>query len=204
MLHLGLTGGIGSGKSAVARMFAQRGAVVLDADRIARQILEPGQEAARLVGDAFGDDVLDARGGVDRKALAAKVFTDAEARRRLEAIVHPRIVARRREMLLTFRRLYGTGTLVVTEAALIFEADTKGEFDQVMLVTAPVEVRRHRLLAMGWDPAEIERRMAAQWPDSLKIPLARWVIDNGGPEEQTRAQVAALWPTLQELARAAR
>lgn len=204
MLHLGLTGGIGSGKSTVAKMFARRGAVVMDADAIVRELLQAGTEATRRVARAFGPGVLGPDGAVDRKALSALVFSDEERRRTLEGILHPMVIARRREMLEGLRKRYGTGTLVVTEAALIFEAGTGREFDHVALVTAPLDVRRRRLLAAGWAQDEIDRRMAAQWPDSMKAPLARWVVDNGGTPEETHAQVMALWPVLQELARAAR
>ncbi len=204
MIHLGLTGGIGSGKSAVAKMFARRGAVIMDADAIVRELLQAGTESARRVAETFGPGILAADGSVDRKALSAVVFQDAEKRKALEGILHPMVIERRREMLAALRKRYGTGTLVVTEAALIFEAGTDREFDHVILVTAPVEVRKRRLLAAGWSPEDIDRRMAAQWPDSMKAPLAHWVVDNGGTPEETHAQVMALWPKLQELARAAR
>lgn len=204
MLHIGLTGGIGSGKSTVAKMFARRGAVVMDADAIVRELLQADTEATRRVAEAFGPGVLAPDGAVDRKAVSALVFTDTQRRRTLEGILHPLVIARRREMLHGLRMRYGTGTLVVTEAALIFEASTEKEFDHVILVTAPLQVRRTRLLAAGWAPDEIDRRMAAQWPDSMKAPLARWVVDNGESPDETHSQVMALWPVLQELARAAR
>ena len=204
MLHIGLTGGIGSGKSTVARLFGELGAVLLDADELVRDLLGPGQEAAAAVGASFGPGVLLPDGAVNRKALAALVFSDDQARRALEAILHPRILARRREILGEIRLRRGEQTVVVTEAALIFEAGTRGEFDEVVLVTAPEEVRRERLEAAGWDAQEVRRRMEAQWPDSRKLPLADHVVDNGGSPAATRAQAERLWRLFQEKLHAAR
>ena len=202
MLHVGITGGIGSGKSTVARMLGELGAQVLDADRIVRELLGPGQEGAANVREAFGEAFVGPDGSVDRKALAARVFGDPEARGRLESILHPLVISRRRQRLAEIREQQGRSAVVVSEAALIFEAGTRKEFDRVLLVTAPETVRKARLEAAGWDPVEAERRMASQWPDSRKLPLADWVVDNGADEEYTRGQVAALWPVLQEAARA--
>ncbi|MGC8723785.1 MAG: dephospho-CoA kinase [Acidobacteriota bacterium] len=204
MLHIGLTGGIGSGKSTVAAIFGELGAVLLDADLLVRDLLGPGQEASAAVGAAFGPAVQAADGSVNRKALAALAFSDEQARRALEAILHPRILARRRELLDEIRGRLGEETVVVTEAALIFEAGTRGEFDEVVLVTAPEGIRRQRLEAAGWDAEEVRRRMEAQWPDSRKLPLADHVVDNGGSPAATRAQAERLWRLFQEKLHAAR
>jgi dephospho-CoA kinase len=204
MIHVGLTGGIGSGKSSVARLFAGLGAETLDADRLVREMLLPGGEAVEEVASVFGEGVLAPEGGVDRKALAAKVFGDEAARRRLEGILHPRVLRRRREILRELEARRGTGVVVVTEAALIFEAGTEAEFDAVILVVAPEEVRRRRLLSAGWDDSDVTSRMAAQWSDAAKGARADWIIDNGGTGEETERQVRALWPVLEERARAPR
>jgi dephospho-CoA kinase len=204
MLHVGLTGGIGSGKSTVARLFGEFGAVLMDADQLVRDLLGPDGDSAATVGAAFGPAVLAADGSVNRKALAALVFSDEQARRRLEGILHPRILSRRREILDEIRLRRGEGTVVVTEAALIFEAGTRGEFDEVVLVTAPEALRRERLQAAGWDPEEVRRRMEAQWPDPRKVPLADHVVDNGGSQAATRAQAERLWRLFQEKLHAAR
>ena len=201
MLHVGLTGGIGSGKSTVARLFGELGAAILDADLLVREMLGPGQEAARAVIEAFGASVALESGGVDRKALAGVVFRDPGARERLEAILHPRVIVRRRELLEEIRRERGRFAVVVTEAALIFEAGTEGEFDGVVLVTAPEAVRLGRLVQAGWDPDEARRRMAAQWQDERKRPLATWVIENGSDLQATRRQVEALWAEFEGAAR---
>jgi|WetSurMetagenome_2_1015567.scaffolds.fasta_scaffold09700_5 dephospho-CoA kinase len=203
MLNLGLTGGIGSGKSAVARMFAALGAATLDSDALVRSFLGPGQKGALAVAAAFGDGMLGEDGSVDRKRLAAAVFGDEEARAKLEGILHPMVVAARREWIEERRTRMGPGAVTVSEAALIFEAGTWPEFDGVVLVTAPVEVRKARLLAAGWEEAEVERRMATQWTDERKAALSDWIVDNGGEEGSTRAQVEVLWKrfTVMALAR---
>ena len=199
MLHLGLTGGIGSGKSTVARMFGQMGAVILDADALVRGMLEPGQEAAKAVAEALGSQVLDPGGGVNRKALAELVFRDEDVRRRIEALLHPRVVAARRERVRALEADGPPGLVVIAEAALIFEAGTWTEFDGVILVTAPAELRKARLEAAGWDVNEVVRRMAAQWPEERKAEWADWIVDNGGPEVDTRSQVRTLWARFQSM-----
>ncbi len=200
MLHLGLTGGIGSGKSTVARMFAELGAVVIDADVLVRHLLGPGREGAEVVLAAFGLEVMAQDGSVDRKVLAAKVFGDEAARRRLEAILHPLVVKARRATVEKIMGERGQGAVVISEAALIFEAGTASEFDGVVLVTAPTPIRTARLASAGWEGGDIGRRMAAQWPDERKAGLADWVVDNGGSEDRTRAQVEALWARFQAMA----
>ncbi len=197
MLHVGLTGGIGSGKSTVAALLREKGAETLDADRIVRRMLAPRGEAVEAVLEAFGEGMRGPKGGVDRRALAALVFEDPEARARLEAILHPRVVARRRALLEEIARRRGPRTVVVSEAALIFEAGTQGEFDATVLVTAPLEVRLKRLAQVGWDLEEARRRMAAQWDDERKAALADFVVDNGGDLDRTRAEVDRLWRELQ-------
>ncbi|MGC8762229.1 MAG: dephospho-CoA kinase [Acidobacteriota bacterium] len=196
MLHVGLTGGIGSGKSTVAALLREKGAETLDADRMVREMLAPGGEAVEPVLGAFGGHLRDGEGGVDRRALAALAFADPAARARLEALLHPRVIARRRALLEEIARRRGPRTVVVSEAALIFEAGTQGEFDATVLVTAPREVRLQRLAAAGWDPVDAERRMAAQWDDDRKAALADFVVDNGGGLDRTRAEVDRLWGEL--------
>jgi len=197
VLHVGLTGGIGAGKSTVAALLREKGAETLDADRIVREMLAPGGEAVAAVLEAFGERLRDPEGGVDRRTLAALAFKDPAARARLEALLHPRVIARRRALLEEIARRRGSGTVVVSEAALIFEAGTQGEFDATVLVTAPREVRLERLAAAGWDPEEAKRRMAAQWDDERKAALADFVVDNGGDLGRTRAEVDRLWEKLQ-------
>ena len=201
-LNLGLTGGIGSGKSTVARMFADLGAMILDADVLVREMLGPGGEAVAEVAEAFGEGVLRPDGSVDRKKLAARVFGDEDARRRLEAILHPRVVALRRERAKIVAAGRGPGAVVISEAALILEAGTWPEFDAIVLVATPAEVRKARLLAAGWTREDVARRMAAQWTDEKKASLADWIVDNGGTEAHTREQGDSLWTRFTAMARA--
>lgn len=200
MLNLGLTGGIGSGKSAVARMFAELGAATLDSDALVRTLLGPGQKGTTAVAEAFGEGLLDRDGSVDRRRLGALVFGDEAARTKLEGILHPMVIATRREWIAERRKDMGPGAVTVAEAALIFEAGTWSEFDGVILVAAPVDVRKARLLAAGWEEAEVERRMAAQWTDERKASLSDWIVDNGGDEGATRAQVGVLWKRFTAMA----
>ena len=202
MLHSGLTGGIGSGKSTVAKALGGLGAVLLDADQIVRELMGPAGKGAAKVRESFGEAYIAPDGSIDRKALAALVFADQASRKRLESLIHPLVISLRREKLAFIRVEKGEDSVVVSEASLIFEAGTRDEFDGVILVTAPVEVRRQRLLAAGWAPGEIDGRMTSQWPDSAKAPLADWIVDNGGPAGETLRQVGRLWPILKEKARA--
>jgi len=201
LFHAGLTGGIGSGKSTVARLFAEKGAITLDADCLIREMLAPGGRAVAAVARAF-EGVEGPDGGIDRRALADRVFADPGARKRLESILHPLVVSERRKRLEAIREERGEDAIVVSEAALIFEAATAGEFDATILVTAPLEVRRERLRAAGWPDGEMDRRAAAQWGDERKRPLADFVVDNGGDLDRTRREVDRVWEKLRERSRA--
>ena len=193
-LLIGLTGGIGSGKSEVARMLAGLGAAVVDADAIAREVVEPGEPAlARLV-DAFGPGILAPDGRLDRRRLGRLVFGDQEARRRLESIVHPAIRARTTERIARLLQ-EGLHPAVVWDVPLLFEVGAEGMVDEVWVVTAPRATRLARLKRRDPDltPEELERRMAAQIPLEEKVARADVVIDNGGDLESTRRQVEAAW-----------
>ena len=195
MIAIGLTGGIGAGKSTVARMLAERGAAVVDADRVARALQEPGQPCLRRIAEAFGREMLEADGRLDRGRLAALVFGDASARRRLEAIMHPAI----HEAIAAERaRAEAAGAaLFVVEAALILETGQRHRYDRLVVVTAPAAVQLARLTGLrGMDAAEAGRRLAAQWPTEAKAAAADWVIDNGGSLAATAAQVDALLDRL--------
>lgn len=198
MLHVGLTGGIGSGKSAVARMFKKRGALILDSDKIVRKLLRKGNEGFDEVAAAFGKAVLAQNGSISREKLAAKVFADESGRKKLEAILHPLVVLKRREMIKELEESRKRPVMVVSEAALIFEAGTRSEFDKVILVTAPEETRIQRLVKKGLTERSIRERMRAQWGDRKKTSLADFVIDNGGTARETEGQVDRIWRALSE------
>ena len=191
MLRVGLSGGIGSGKSTVARALARRGAIVIDADAIAREVVEPGEPGLAAVVERFGPGILDAEGRLDRPKLAALVFDDAAARADLNAIVHPRVA------LETARRANAAppDTIVVFDVPLLVEAARSG-YDVVVIVEAPESVRLGRLTARGMNPDDARRRMAAQASDADRRKVADVILDNGGSEEDLEHQIDALWAQL--------
>jgi dephospho-CoA kinase len=191
---VGLTGGIGSGKSTVARMIADAGVPVLDADQLAREVVAPGQSALAEIAAAW-PDVVDAGGVLDRKRLAHVVFADAAARLRLEAIMHPRIQA------LADARAAALAqqghTLAFYEASLLVETGRHREFDGLVVVTASPATQVARAVARGGlTEAEARARIAAQLPLADKVRVATHVIDNDGDLEKTRAQVERLVAAL--------
>jgi len=175
----GLTGGFASGKSSVARRFASRGVPVLDADQLARDVVTPGSEGLRAVTEAFGEELLDGSGNLDRKALGARIFGDDEARRRLEGILHPRIHA-----LMEAKKdeLERAGELVACyEAPLLVEVGLADELRPLVVVTAAHEELIRRAKARdGLGEAAIEARLSAQLPQAEKLARADIVIENSG------------------------
>lgn len=187
----GITGGIGSGKSEAARRFAERGVPVIDADAIGHDVIGPGGAAEQAVIGAFGPEVL-TDGAIDRAKVSARVFRDDDARRQLNAIVHPAIgmaIAVRCAALAEA----GHDTALI-DAALLAENGRKDDFlAGLIVVTCPTEERIRRLVAhRGIEEAEARRRIAAQTPPEHKIAIADWVIDNSGTKEELRARVDAL------------
>jgi len=189
---VGLTGGVASGKSTVAAMLAQRGAAVVDADRLAREVVSPGSDGLAEVVAEFGPAVLDGRGELDRGALAAIVFADERRRRRLEAITHPRIRALLAQRIA--QALAEQPPLVVADVPLLFESGLERDVDGVLLVYAPADVQVARLQARDrLDARAAGRRLRAQMPIEEKRRRATWVIDNAGTVEATAAAVDAWW-----------
>jgi len=194
MRTVGLTGGIGSGKSTVSAMLRELGATVIDADQVARDVVAPGSPALQDIARRF-PGVVDAQGRLDRAALAARVFADPSERRALEAITHPRIraeVARRQQALAR------SGVPVaIYDAALLIENGLHHGLDGVILVSAPEAVQRARLAARdGLDEAAVSARLAAQMPLADKRVHATWEVDNGGTLEETRTQVQRIWEEI--------
>ncbi len=183
----GLTGNIGSGKSTVARMLEARGVPVVDADRVARDVVEPGQPALREIAGRF-PGVLQPDGTLDRKALAARVFADVKERQALEHILHPRIAE---EVAARMGSLAGAGhPCAVYEAALIVENRLDDSLDGLIVVTAPQEAQIERLRRRdGMSEEEARARLAAQLPAGEKVRHARFVIENSGPLAELEAQV---------------
>lgn len=191
-VEIGVTGNIGAGKSTVARAFARRGAVVIDADERAARVLADPQVVDELRA-AFGAEVAP-HGTVDRAALAQRVFGDEAARSRLEAIVHPRVRAAARDEVRSLRASDDPPTLVVHDVPLLYEAGTDREVDAVVFVDAPLDVRIERVTARsGLTREQVRERDAAQWPAAWKRSRADVVIDNAGPRERLDDQVEAAW-----------
>jgi dephospho-CoA kinase len=189
-VQIGLTGGIGSGKSTAAGRFAELGALVIDADALAREVVEPGTEGLAAVVAEFGEQVLDSAGRLDRPALARVVFGDEAARGRLNAILHPRIRARAAELIAAAP----AGTVVVQDVPLLVETGQAGAYDLVLVVEAPPELRVQRLARDRGMPAEQARsRMAAQATDEQRRAAADVVIVNDGTPERLRADVDRFW-----------
>jgi dephospho-CoA kinase len=189
-VQIGLTGGIGSGKSTAAGRFAELGALVIDADALAREVVEPGTQGLAAVVAEFGGQVLDGGGRLDRPALARVVFGDDAARGRLNAILHPRIRARAAELIAAAP----PGTVVVQDVPLLVETGQSGAYDLVVVVEAPAELRVRRLVRDRGLPAEEARaRMAAQATDEQRRAAADVVLVNDGTPEDLRAKVDALW-----------
>jgi dephospho-CoA kinase len=204
MLKVGLTGGIASGKSVVAGMFAALGAQVIEADRIAHDLMLPGESVYQEVVRHFGAAILNADGTVNRAKLAGAAF-GAEARvQELNHIVHPAVLLRQEQWMNEVGRKHPQAVAIV-EAALILEAGAARQFDRLIVVSCRPEQRIERWAKRVKvdEPtarAEVARRMAAQWPDAEKLKAADYRIDNSGSLEETRVQVANLFPELKQLA----
>ena len=188
---VGLTGGIGSGKSTVARMLADRGAVVVDADLIAREIVERPEVLAALA-ERFGPEILAADGTLDRAALAERAFVTDELRKELEAITHPPIGE---EFLRRVAAAPADG-IVVHDVPLLVESTRGYQYGGVIVVVAPKEVRLRRLEERGVPRADAERRMALQATDEERAAVATWILDNSGAVEDLERQIEAIWPDL--------
>ena len=188
---MGLSGGVGSGKSTVAQLLAEHGAVIVDADAIAREVVEPGTSGYDEVVARFGDGVV-AGGRLDRAALAKIVFNDADALADLNAIVHPRVGARVAEL----SAAAGPDAVVVYDVPLLAEQVGRDGFDAVVMVVADRETRLERLAQRGMDRDDAEARMAAQASDEQRRAMADEVIDNSGTRDELAAAVDALWRRL--------
>ncbi|WP_328418786.1 dephospho-CoA kinase [Micromonospora sp. NBC_00389] len=190
MLRVGLTGGIGSGKSAVAARLVERGAVLIDSDRVAREVVAPGTEGLAEIVATFSTEVLDADGALDRAALGAVVFADETARRRLEAITHPRVRARTAELAAAA----APDAIVVNDVPLLVEVGLAPTYHLVVVVQTDVAARLERLARdRGMDRAEAERRIAAQADDARRRAVADVVLTNDGSLAELHAAVDALW-----------
>lgn len=200
MLLVGVTGGIASGKSVVAARFAEHGAVVVDADAIAREVVEPGTPALARIAEEFGSALIGDDGSLDRQALGAIVFADPAKLAILNGITHPAVLE------LSQRRFAEAAAadpdaVVVYDVPLLSEARSKAEFDVVVVVSAPDEARIERMVSRrGMSREEAERRIRSQVSDEDRRALADYIIESGGTLDETLAQADAVWAELHQRA----
>ncbi|MFG1908245.1 dephospho-CoA kinase [Kribbella sp. NPDC048928] len=195
MLRVGLTGGIGAGKSAVSSRLAARGAVLIDSDVLAREVVARGTDGLAEVVEAFGPGVLTADGDLDRPALGKIVFGDEAARRRLEGIIHPRVRHRATEI----ERAAAADAIVVHDIPLLVETGQAGHFDLVLVVDVPVEIQVERLTGQrGMAAAEANQRIASQASREDRLAAADVVVDNSGTLAELDRRLDEVWATFEQ------
>lgn len=193
MLRVGLTGGIGAGKSEVSRRLAAQGAVIIDADLIAREVVAPGTDGLAEVTTAFGPAVLAPDGELDRVALGDIVFADEQKLATLNSIVHPRVAARMREV----ENAAGAGSVIVHDVPLIAENGLANHYDLVVVVDVPPRIQLDRLMRLrGMSREQAQARMAAQATREERLAIATIVVDNSGSLAELDRQVGELWAEL--------
>lgn len=188
MILIGLTGGIGMGKSTTASFLERLGIPVIDTDLLAREVVEPGQPTLAQVRQAFGNSVVDSDGRLRRDEVARIVFADDAKRRQLEGILHPRIRELWRAQVAAWR--VERRTMGVVVIPLLFETSAEKEFDEIICTACTAASQRHRLEARGWSAAQIEQRITSQWPTQKKMDLSRFIIWTEPPLEIHAAQVS--------------
>lgn len=191
-MYIGLSGGIGSGKSTVAKILADLGATVIDADAIARKVVEPGTSAFEAIKSQFGSEVVTDDSGLDRQALANLVFSDRDKLQVLESIVHPAVVAE----VARIRAQVSPNSVVVYDTPLLAEKGMAKDFEKVIMVTAPLTDRIDRLLARGLGLEDVENRIANQMSDPERIAISDFHIANDGSLADLRTQVEQVWSQL--------
>ncbi|WP_218031486.1 dephospho-CoA kinase [Paenibacillus kobensis] len=197
-MRIGLTGGIACGKSTVAAMLVERGARLVDADQVAREVVLPGEPALRAVAERFGQAVLHDDGTLNRQALGAIVFGQEDKRRELEAILHPAIRQRMREQMERWEQ-EDPDAIIIADIPLLYETGQQSSYEGVIVVYVPVTVQRERLMSRnGLTAKEADNRIHLQMDIERKRELADWVINNSGSVEHTRELVAKLWDELRQ------
>ncbi len=193
MMRVGLTGGVASGKSTVSAMLASLGAVVVDADVLAREVVAPGTSGLAEIVEAFGPEVLGDDGGLDRPSLGALVFADEQKRRTLEAIIHPRVRARGAEL----EGAAGPDAIVVHDIPLLVETGQAGSFDAVIVVDVPTEVQSDRMVRIrGMSEADAQARLDAQASREERLDVATYVVENTGSVDDLRDRVIEVFEDL--------
>ena len=189
MIRIGLTGGIGAGKSTVSTTFNECGGIIVDGDVIAREVVEPGTDGLKALVDAFGEDILLPDGALNRPALAAKAFVDDEQRAKLNQIVHPLVGQRRLEII----ESVPDDAVVVEDIPLLVETGMAPMFPLVVVVTAPEELRVERLIKRGMDEADARARISAQASEDQRRAIADVLLDNSGSQDDLTQRARALW-----------
>jgi dephospho-CoA kinase len=194
-VHIGLTGNVAAGKSAVATLFRQWGATVIDADEIVRELQRPGTPVFQAMVSHFGSAIVRPDGTLDRARLRSLILADDAARQALEAIVHPAVLERRLALLADARRC--GATVVVSEIPLLFETTDPSEFDAVVLVDAPPAIRRRRLMEQrGLSATDADRLIASQQPAETKRRRSRFVIENDADPAALEQRARAVWDVI--------
>lgn len=197
MPHYGLTGGIGSGKSTVAAMFSDKGAFIIDADAISRELMEPGEETLQRVVAAFGEEILLDNGQLNRPHLASLIFANPEKREKLNAIVHPAVRARSQLLREEAVAQQEENATIIEDIPLLTETGQADRFDGVIVVCANEKVRLERLTTQrGILKEDALARIKAQASDEERAQIARWIIDNSGSREDTQHQVERVWQEI--------
>ena len=191
MLIVALTGGIGSGKTMVGEIFAELGALVVDSDQLAREVVERGSKGFDLIVTEFGDEILK-NGDLDRAALASLIFKDPKKRARLEEITHPLI----RQSFAKIVSSAGSESIIINQIPLLVESKHDYKFDHVITISAPEKIRTERLIKRGLTLTQIEQRLKAQTTDTQREVISDTVIVNDKSEQELLAQVEKVWESL--------
>jgi len=198
MLIVGLTGGIASGKSTVAKMFEREGAYIVDTDAISREVVEPGTPGWQEVINAFGKAILNQDRTLNREILGDIVFADPRKRKKLEALLHPKIYQRQEELIRAVLKK-DTQAVIIVAIPLLIEVNRQDTVDRVILVYVSPQVQLERLMQRdGFSPAEAQKRLSSQMPIDTKLKYADYVINNEGPLEDTCRTVRKVFESLQE------
>lgn len=196
MYLIGLTGGIASGKSTIARRLAEHGAIIIDADIVSREVVAPGSPALASIALEFGEDMIDSEGALNRAKLGALVFSDTEKLEKLNAIMHPAVKTRSAEVLAK-ARADNPDSVIVYDVPLLVEADIARNYDEIIVASAPEETRIKRMIQLrGLTDEEAKARIGAQASEAKRLAIADVVIDTGGNLQHTLEQVDALWDRI--------
>lgn len=198
ILRVGLTGGIASGKSTIVRILAGLGCVTLDADAIVARLYRPGEAGHQAIVRTYGRDILDADEEIDRRKLAARAFSSAEEARRLNALIHPLVIAEEERLMRDAEeRAAGEDLIHVVEATLLLEAGGRERYDRIVVVDVPPEVQVERAIGRGMEREEALRRIAQQMTREERLRHADYVVDNSGDEHAAEAATVRLYEKLQ-------